>query len=707
MLYRLPVLRRLLLGLLLVLLLVGPARAQPEALNWKFGSQAGLSFPAGGSGGPGVQPAGSSMNAYEGCASISDADGVLQCYSNGLEVWDRTGQRMPSGQLQGSDLSASQAALLLRGPSQRRFYYLFNIGAEGTASFGVVRQTIVDMSLRGGLGDVGSVNSRALLIPGGGLVTEKLTAVRHANGRDYWVVVHGWENNNFYSYLLSPSGLTSSPVVSAVGAVHQGSGTGGSNSIGYLRASPDGRRLAAAQVSTGVELFDFDAATGRVSAPQPVPRVSEFSYSLEFSPDNSKLYLTDGSAVYQLNLAANLAVTRLPAAGGPTMGLQRGPDNQIYVSILGTGSLAVIRRPNAAGLACGLEPAAQPLNGGVAQLGLPNFPNAFATDVVLPPPAPLPAPVIGPVAQACAGILLTFSAAAPAPAGGVFTWNFGDPASGADNTATGSVVTHRYAAGGAYRVSLTLTTPDGTATAAPLTVQVGAAPVFSLGARQQFLCAGQTLVLGAGAQPAGSSYRWQDGSVGTSYTVRTPGRYGLRLTSPQGCVSRDSVEVLPLSPPVVRLGRDTLLCPDAFLTLQTNPQPAGSTYRWSDGSTAPTLQVGQPGQYFVEVRSPDGCVARAAQLVAAGSAATGCPVAIIPNIITPNGDPQNQFFAPQGLPAGDWALLIFNRWGRQVFQQARYDYRWSAAGQPAGPYYYVLHNARSGQRHQGWVEVVR
>ena len=141
-------------------------------------------------------------------------------------------------------------------------------------------------------------------------------------------------------------------------------------------------------------------------------------------------------------------------------------------------------------------------------------------------------------------------------------------------------------------------------------------------------------------------------------------------------------------------------------------QPAGSTYRWADGTTAPTYAASRPGLYWLEVRNAAGCVARDTLLVRVGSSATGCPVVVvpdvvIPNIITPDGNSQNEFFVLKGLNAPDWNLTIYNRWGRLVLQQARYDNHWNAAGLVAGVYYYLLRNPATGQQYRGWVEVIR
>ena len=59
------------------------------------------------------------------------------------------------------------------------------------------------------------------------------------------------------------------------------------------------------------------------------------------------------------------------------------------------------------------------------------------------------------------------------------------------------------------------------------------------------------------------------------------------------------------------------------------------------------------------------------------------------------------------LTAAEWRIAIYNRWGREVFQQQKYDNRWAAPGQPDGVYYYLLTNAATGQRLKGWLEVRR
>lgn len=687
-------------ALLLASLLPRPAQAQPEKTHWKFGNQCGLTFPLGG-GAPTLDPYGPGT-ADEACASISDASGVLQCYTDGHYVWDRNNNVMPGGLLSGSNYSASQGALLLRQPGQTANYYLFTTDSEGNLLAGGLRYSIVDMSRRAGLGDVTSVNSVPVSIPGNNLVTEKLTAVLHANGRDYWIVVHGWQNNAFYCYLLSASGLSAVPVVSAVGAVHAPVGASFANAAGYLRASPSGRTLAITQALVSLQLFDFDPATGLVSAPRTAPSFSAAYYGVEFSADNSKLYVTNGSQVFQLDLARNLALIELPTSQAHPTGLQRGPDGRIYIANYYTNYLSVIRQPNLPGTACDLVQQGVVVSAasgpGAMRVtnGLPHFPNAFSQPLG-----------IEPMAAACAGTAVSFSSFG-ALAGGTYTWSFGD-AAGPANTAVGTAVQHTYQQPGTYTVTLTGPAgPGGVAQVVQQQVLVLAAPALSLGSRMRTICAGEQLVLQANAQAAGTTYRWQDGSTAPTYVAHVAGRYALTVRSAGGCEARDSVQLTVTPLPTVRLLPPATLCPGGLpVLLRANAQPAGTTYRWPDGSTAETFAATRPGRYRLLVRSATGCTATDSVTVSGPQYDGECTPIFVPNIITADGDRHNDCFEIQGLLLVNWTLEVYNRWGRRIYQQAGYDNSWDAPGQPAGIYYYLLRNPGTGQQLRGWVEVVK
>ena len=72
----------------------------------------------------------------------------------------------------------------------------------------------------------------------------------------------------------------------------------------------------------------------------------------------------------------------------------------------------------------------------------------------------------------------------------------------------------------------------------------------------------------------------------------------------------------------------------------------------------------------------------------------------IPNIFTPNGDGINDYFEigyKNGRPINDLnvyflshKLVIFNRWGRIVYESTNYQNDWDGGNLPDGTYFYVL-----------------
>jgi gliding motility-associated-like protein len=181
--------------------------------------------------------------------------------------------------------------------------------------------------------------------------------------------------------------------------------------------------------------------------------------------------------------------------------------------------------------------------------------------------------------------------------------------------------------------------------------------------------------------------------------VATPGTYAVLLTYEGGCTSRDSLLVNPAPlAPVFTLGADTTLCLEATLYLQAPAVSGpGVVYRWSDGSSGPSLLVQEPGQYSLQLTTP--CDART---VSRRIAYKSC--LFIPNIVTPNGDGRNDRFVINGLTRGPWALTIYNRWGREVYRNHDYRHDWGPEI-AAGVYFYLLQQGPT--RHKGTLEVVR
>ncbi|AIZ64543.1 hypothetical protein PK28_14225 [Hymenobacter sp. DG25B] len=342
------------------------AWAQAEQSIWYFGNQAGISFATG-------QPVALSdgkMNTYEGSAVATNAQGQLLFYTNGVSVWNRQHKLMPNGRHLMGDASSTQSAVIVPDPGSGNVFYIFTTDLQGRGNG--LRYSVVDMTRDNGFGDVPRANM-LLITP----VAEKLVAVRHANGRDVWVVAHRWNSNAFVSYLVTAEGVAGMPVMSNVGSMHAGPGR---NAIGCIKFSPDGRKLAAAlwRESNKFELFDFDRTTGVISNPQQFGPYEE-AYGVEFSPDGSKLYGTSNGAgggdatITQFDLRTGKAERVGKSANRKVGTLQLGPDGKIYVAREDNPYLGVIQNPNAAGAACQYVDDGFNLGAKRSKLGLPNF----------------------------------------------------------------------------------------------------------------------------------------------------------------------------------------------------------------------------------------------------------------------------------------------------------------------------------------------
>ncbi len=367
--------------------------------NWIFGERAGIQFD---SANANATPTGSAFGTPNGVSSFSDANGDLLMFSNGIKVWNGDYFLMNNGDdLKGNNF-ATQSSLFVPYPGDNKKYYLFTVDMFIPPLFtDGVNYSIVDLT-NGNFGEVTGKNN--LLLKEN---AQKITGVQHENGTDYWVILHGFGPNKgdtFYSYLVSDTGLVTNPVESRVGYTHQG---GENNAAGYMKISPDGNSLALVVPEDGiVEIFDFNTSNGRVSNPV-TSSTGQFNYGfgLEFSPDNSKLYITtsplgnDTNYLYQLDLADSnpfnnpyvvekYAVNQLGSADSLMGALQLGVDGKIYMSkfkrgLLGKPNLGIIYNPNRSGAECNYNSLNYNSNngfnlaGGLGLVGLPNFVTTF------------------------------------------------------------------------------------------------------------------------------------------------------------------------------------------------------------------------------------------------------------------------------------------------------------------------------------------
>jgi len=302
---------------------------------------------------------------------ICDKNGKLLFYSNGVYVANAIDSQMLNGNNLNpcqfttdhqDGLTIPQANLIIPFPNDTTKYYLFHSTANdypGTYCSLYLYYSVIDMTLDSGRGAV--IQKNVILLQDS-LVDGRITACKHANGRDWWLLAHQNHSDLYYKFLITPSGI-SSPISQNIGAYRD-------SHIGQCVFSPDGSMLAYYEPIVGdLDIFNFDRCTGDFSSKAHVDiNDSAIGGGVAFSPNSQVLYVSSMNYVYQFDInAANIAASQTTVAvwdsfyspNPPLATLfylaQLAPDGKIYIVCSnGTLDIHVINNPDVLGLGCNL-----------------------------------------------------------------------------------------------------------------------------------------------------------------------------------------------------------------------------------------------------------------------------------------------------------------------------------------------------------------
>jgi len=341
------------------------------------------------------------INLGKTVTNICDTNGELLFFTNGLQICDKNGMLMPNGDSLSPGLYANsnmgltdglncpQGAIILPMPYYGSKYVIFHELSAGSSNTAIgLLYSIVDMSQMNGLGDVISKNN---LLISDTLSSGGLTAVRHSNNRDWWLLVPQVNHASFYRILVNPEGVWLDGE-QEIGEVHL-------NGDYNVRFSPDGTKYAYVSycpdllISLPVihisELFNFDRSSGLLSDPK------EFSfydtnthvYHIAFSPNSNLLYASLGKRIYQWDTESmdmDSSMTIVGEWDGSTWGwaptyfnyCQLAPDNKIYFnSAPAANYLHVIDKPDIPGIGCNVIQRYIHFSNDKPITGMPNFPD--------------------------------------------------------------------------------------------------------------------------------------------------------------------------------------------------------------------------------------------------------------------------------------------------------------------------------------------
>ncbi len=328
-------------------------------------------------------------------STICDINGNLLFVTNGTYIADASGDTMQNGSGLNPSVYTSwypdglppmQMNIIIPDPVNANMFYLFHTTVDDPVSALLNRFlyfSIIDMSQNFGLGAVTFKNQ---ILINDSLSVGNLTACKHANGRDWWLIKHKAYSTLYYLYLITPYGIQG-PFIQNIGKYRI-------NDVGQATFSPNGENYAYYNLdgqNADMEIFNFDRCTGLLSNPVHIAMLdSATGVGVAFSPNSHYLYVSSLRYVYQFDVTApNIPATQTTIAvwdgfysPNPPLGTyfdiaQLAPDGKIYISTgNGTLHLHVINHPDSAGLACDLVQHGVPLPA-YNYNSLPNHPNYF------------------------------------------------------------------------------------------------------------------------------------------------------------------------------------------------------------------------------------------------------------------------------------------------------------------------------------------
>lgn len=323
--------------------------------------------------------------------SMSDTNG-LRFFSDGAKAYDKYGGVMQNGDkffLSQSDLQntfsdTSVGHIILNNPICLPYcevgdsFIVIHKSLNDTVPSHDVFYSVVDMKENNGLGKVVTTSqSMARRMSG-----SNITACKHANGKDWWIVGRMTNSNKYVKWLFNSNGNLSVVDTQSVGSIY--------SNPDFLVQNIFSERgdvfVTGGQYQTAI--MQFDRCSGVLQFKDSISAPYDSLYNgitgMQLSKSGRYLYITRYNTLSQYNLNASdvnasyveLVDLRIHNIYRKLQHMQTTPNGKIFIA--GYGSpipFSIINYPDSAGFSCGLDTFVLPFNNSLSTSGMPTYPH--------------------------------------------------------------------------------------------------------------------------------------------------------------------------------------------------------------------------------------------------------------------------------------------------------------------------------------------
>lgn len=210
----------------------------------------------------------------EGTGSICDSLGNLLFYCSAKYLFNAKNELLNKDFDLNGDESTTQGALILKHKESAEYYLFVNSGHGDSGGLFLTSWLVSGDSV------VFTAKGKRLLYRTG----EGINAINHQNGRDIWIITHGYRNNLYYIICLTNSGLSQ-----CIKYFKSGPYIGDMYTANNIWIAPDGSKIGFEPILYDTQyLYKFNSQIGAMGSLIVLPNSQDLAMS--FSSSGNFIY---------------------------------------------------------------------------------------------------------------------------------------------------------------------------------------------------------------------------------------------------------------------------------------------------------------------------------------------------------------------------------------------------------------------------------